>query len=220
MRVRSPSDRRQQNGAPIMFAKKLGLAAACLFIAKLGFSPALAITYTTYNVDLPPGGFDSVTGTITTDGQGVLSAADITSFNLQVRDQTLNNGQINGAETISFTSSNSNVSVAGSVVAAGNLLLAFPGSITFTNSNGDIETIKDSLSSGLSINFTAGAPCSSATCPESGSIGLGFVPISSSATSVSTTPLPPAVSLFATGLAAIGLLGWLRGRKGFATIAA
>jgi hypothetical protein len=37
---------------------------------------------------------------------------------------------------------------------------------------------------------------------------------------IGTTPLPAALPLFATGLGAMGLLGWRRKRKAFAAIAA
>ena len=46
------------------------------------------------------------------------------------------------------------------------------------------------------------------------------VPIDFTLTLVSQTPLPAALPLFATGLSAIGLLGWRRKRKSFAAVAA
>jgi hypothetical protein len=53
--------------------------------------------------------------------------------------------------------------------------------------------------------------------------GIGdntFGSISVSSTPVSSTPLPAALTLFATGLGALGLLGWRRKRKASAAIAA
>jgi hypothetical protein len=67
----------------------------------------------------------------------------------------------------------------------------------------------------LGINFLGGGPQSDGPCNDC----YGPRVIATINTDTTVTPLPAALPLFATGLGAIGLLGWRRKRKNAAAIA-
>ena len=182
-----------------MKMKFLGVIA---FMAGLSTLPAAA---TTYNISESAFSL-SVLGTITTDGDtGVLSAADITSWSLTVSGDgtpiTLNNAD--------FT-----LTLLGNDLSATATTLSFnfggPGTLSFYSpacypcANVTYITGFFELGASQSQDNVSFWPV-----PESGNLVIG------------TTPLPAALPLFASGLGAMGLLGWRRRRKNTApTLAA
>jgi hypothetical protein len=205
-----------------MKTKLLGVV-ACM--ALLGVSQAVAATIT-YNVDIVSGS-DSATGTITTDGTiGVLSTSNITDWNLLL---TIGSSTADGLSSSpsssfivdgnAFTASPTGLffnfgDTTGTLNKAPYTLAQFNfissteyGQLQFVNAeatdyNGQVSAVEI---------FTSINPIIQTSIPET---------ITSPVQIASTTPLPAALPLFATGLGAMGLLGWRRKRKNNAAIVA
>jgi hypothetical protein len=198
-----------------MKTKLLGLIA---YMALLGVPQAGATTYNLTGTS----GID-VTGTITTDGNiGTLSAADITSWNINETFDTIH-------VPTNINPSNSTVSLSGDALTATStqLLFNFADTATsklefvsnnFPNPGGFnvqfcdattpcINQVGASDFSFMEIVFASGGCCSSSTgVAETGNTQIGTA-------AVATTPLPAALPLFGAGLGLMGLLGWRRKRK-------
>jgi hypothetical protein len=92
----------------------------------------------------------------------------------------------------------------------------------------DHDGLAVSMSNGGEFNiFEVGNPMTSASCDTGGSgtvLQCALLPdvttFSASLATVSATPLPAALPLFASGLGAMGLFGWRRKRKNASAIAA
>jgi hypothetical protein len=183
-----------------MKTKLFGLIAC---IALVG--PAEAATY---NIDFVDGVY-TISGSITTDGTSPVAAADISAYSLDF---------INSGSTI-FQLTNSNASPSTPLITGSDL--------TTTSTN-------------ISFNFDDDSAPGSAYFESSGPYSIGFYnefsasPLTTGEIeigtpgnadillyptgdvvlgSVSTTPLPNALPLFATGLGLIGLIAWRRKRK-------
>jgi hypothetical protein len=174
--------------------------------AALGMSPAHA---TVYHVDDLLGS-SSVIGTITTNGATSIDAMDITSWDLTVKVGS-------HIQTI-LPGPGSTVTIIGGDLTATPTALDFPDkpglhSLDFNDFPArsffdifvdiDIPRIGDVGGSTWGTNDHAGARPNIA-----GDLLIG------------QTPLPPALSLFATGLGAMGLFGWRRRRRNAAGLAA
>ncbi len=168
---------------------------------------------TVYDVSETLGGL-VLTGTITTDGvTGILSTSDITSYNLSLVDLSNPPAPMNPTNT--------------SVDLRGNDLIATLTTLSFNFA----DTSGDYL---FDIFPTCGYPCGNAVWLSAGANGgsVGAFRLEEAfsqdsftsetvpkqteeviATAPSVTPLPAAFPLFATGLGALGLFGWLRKRR-------
>ncbi len=78
----------------------------------------------------------------------------------------------------------------------------FNGGASYAYLNLDFNLAEGVITSGGDYDPACGPP---STCPSGASLTGGTV--------VGTTPIPAALPLFATGLGALGLLGWRRKRK-------
>jgi hypothetical protein len=172
---------------------------------------------TTYNISDGTASL-GVTGTITTDGTiGVLSAANITDWNL-----LLNIGSSNADLTGPLSGNNSSI-----FASIGNDLSASATGLFFnfgdTSAFGVFSLrIPDGSASLASISLLnqfvePGSPeITLFVTPSFGVIGeQGLAQIGA----VGATPLPDTLPLFATGLGLIGMLGWWRRRRGVAPTA-
>jgi hypothetical protein len=191
-----------------MKMKIFGLVAC---IALFGVSSANAVTYT-YNVDITSGA-NGVTGFIQTDCNNcTLQNADITSYDLSL---------FIGSSSVEiiYPSGGNSANVAGSD------FVADPHSLVFNFSATDAASIFLGIPAS-NICFEGGFGCS-----ESNEVA-GFAIVVNSVLSVTpegvgpfligslvATPLPAALPLFASGLGALGLLGWRRKRKAAALAA-
>jgi hypothetical protein len=192
-----------------MKMKLLGLV-ACM--ALLGTSQAGATTYTVNDGTASLG----VTGTITTDGNiGVLSASDITDWNLLLN--------VSGSSfdlTGPLSGGNSAVYVFGTTdftATASKLFFNFGDNTSFQYLGFDDSAGPYLIEFGNATTSCNGIP--SSICLLIGSSG-GNISEQGVVQIASTTPLPAALPLFATGLGALGLLGWRRNRKAGALAAA
>jgi hypothetical protein len=197
-------------------------------IALFSLSPAKA---TTYVVDSgPPSPGATVTGFITTDGAvGVLSAGDITDWNLTITCPSSVGAACNGQYgSFSFLGPNSGNDSTMQLV--GSSLVATSSTLTFNYNNPNFSTLQFNTlitpvnrvvldwcgpqgnycpQNFASLVIYADAPLltppvfvSTITYGESGILTIG-----------QATPLPASLPLFATGLGGLGLLGWCRKRK-------
>jgi hypothetical protein len=210
---------------------KAKLFSVLLFLAVLGFSPAHAITYDVNVVGLQAqecfpncASFGSLTGTITTDGTlGIgLSPSIITGWNFSLSD---------GVNTIGLATANSFITYNFS-----DLLSATPIELDFNFSPNPPRSPQPNLeftssSNGARVVTIFAETDIGGSFPgiDPGGIGiaLGFTGFESvtylSGTQLigtAETPLPAALPLFASGLGALGLLGWRRKRKGATKAAA
>jgi hypothetical protein len=189
---------------------KLSFLFLCAF--GLDLSPANATTY--YVDDVSGSAF--VNGSITTDGTiGNLATGNITAWNLTLYD---------GANTALLIGSNSTVNFAGSPS-----LTATPSELDFDFSatsppQNVFYFVGNSLAApffSVQASVTVGSFTSqggvswNANVLSDGSAQLFF----SGVAPIAETPLPAALPLFATGLGALGLLGWRRKRKNAAIAA-
>jgi hypothetical protein len=197
------------------------LAVSLLLVGIVGTASAS----TAYNVNLQIGSTGTATGDIVTDGTvGNIGAANIIDWNL-----ILNDG-VSGAVNLLGPSSGNNSFVAlnGLAVSATASALLFDFS---SPSAADAYLYFES--NGLPVTFLCfgggGAGGYSGNCAsaqpgnveaiedQGGSIQSTLL---SGTQPIATTPLPAALPLFATGLGALGLLGWRRKRKAAALAAA
>jgi hypothetical protein len=179
-------------------------AAACALALSVGAAKASVV----YDVDLSAGIRGSVTGTITTDGTiGTLNSGNITGWDL-----TLNEG----SDTFVLQPGVGNdVTILGtqtSATATG-LFFNFSGTgivgLTFTSAASPSNVflcfgLAGTCLAGIGdgIVFGGGAFSGFQIHTESGLVEIA-----------QATPLPAALPLFASGLGALGLLGWRRKRK-------
>jgi hypothetical protein len=186
-----------------MKAKLCGLIA---LIALLNVTQAGATTFNLENLQIAPS--YSVTGSITTNGAtGTLSSQmDITSWNLIIN---TGNGPVdlNGPGSPA-TSAVNYTGLALSVVGTGlffnyDLSTASFFEIGTTALPNENVVLEDAGQGGPLLQFNDGVDSQSSSS-VSGNIQIG---------TASTTPLPTALPLFATGLGAMGLFGWRRKRK-------
>ncbi len=194
-----------------MKAKLCGLIA---LIALLNVTQAGATTFNLENLQIAPS--YSVTGSITTNGAtGTLSSqTDISSWNLIIN---TGNGPVdlNGPGSPA-TSAVNYTGLALSVVGTGlffNYGLSTDSFFeigTTTGPNENVVLEDASHPGGPLLQFNDGVD-SQSTSSESGNTQIGIA---------SATPLPATLSLFATGLGAMGLFGWRRKRKNASAIAA
>jgi hypothetical protein len=196
-----------------MNVKLLGLVACMAF---LGASQTRAATI--YNIDIVQG-TDTVTGTITTDGTiGGLSASNIQTWNLTIQNPTGTNNLI------------------GTGPGVDSILILAPSSVLVATATTLDFLFNDTTSGELDISNVSPSPFPAGaeqflmqTAGLVGSGGAVYVDVneigdqqfgpSNLIGSVGTTPLPAALPLFATGLSALGLLGWRRKRRNSAAIA-
>lgn len=171
------------------------LAVAALAVPISFATPSNAITYNV-NLSVGPG---SITGFIATNGDiGVLSTADITDWKLTIFD---------GVTSATIQP--------GTILVAGSSLTATPSGLFFDFSGGPGGFLGFPSAPFLCLEDASGA-CSAH--PSTISID---VPGGAAAfwvnyignVEIGATPLPAALPLFATGLGALGLLGWRRKRK-------
>jgi hypothetical protein len=188
-----------------LLAGKFAFVFALLVLAS---QPASAITY---NINVSEGG-NSVTGTITTNGHlGSLASTDITAWNLTI------NAGLGGHLTLG----NGNPTMIGSPLLAGTTTLDFArsgsaevifgdgfndwlliGAVLSGTPGGEMQFVE--TGGGGSANHIVSLPPED---PFAGHIG------SADFTPPADTPVPTALPLFATGLGALGLIGWRRKRK-------
>jgi hypothetical protein len=187
-------------------------------VALLGISPANALTYDLVN---DSSGTYQVTGFIETDGNfGVLTDGDIINWGLNVSVGTANT-VIDGPQ-----GTNSDFAILGNDLIATSSGLFFnfgdpnPGLLEFLGFNGFVcfqnqdaclgdQAYADSTLL-LDVFGANTDPDALGPIPETGTVEFA----------IAETPLPGALSLFAGGLGAIGLLGWRRKRKAAASLAA
>jgi hypothetical protein len=199
-----------------MKMKLLGLI-ACM--ALLGVSQAGAATFTyTVNSALESG---ELTGTIQTDCDScTLFTSDITGYNLNITDA--------GGQSFTLVSGSSNVFLAnnGALTATATGLF-FNFSATVSTQFGFQPAVfaeQDSVcfstnTTDQCVQHLGGVDINGPIPPNE----LDQFPLTGSqeiaSASVSATPLPAALPLFATGLGGLGLFGWRRKRKAAAIAA-
>jgi hypothetical protein len=186
---------------------KLSAALAVILCAlTLSAAKASSITYSiTYNVNIALVFGVTANGTITTDGMlGTLTASDITDWNL-----LLHGGLAN------FTLSNSNSSVAD--LGTTPPLTATSTGLFFDFSSTTLGFIGFATSGSTNgLSFCDVGACGSQFAGIAIIVNsLGITEKSSGDLEIASraTPIPAAFPLFATGLGAMGLLGWRRKRK-------
>ena len=202
----------------------LTIVVAAVLGPMLGLSQAKA---TTYSFDYSSIG---VSGSITTDGHtGTLSAGDITSWEVDSVhgdiDPTNSGFTLSGA-SLSATATGLYFDFSlsdGSVLNFSRTNLGIGSNnggngginLQYCDSNGAcINQVSASSFSMILSDWVAPGCCSSSGgIAESGKTLIA-------GTEAAVTPLPAALPLFATGLGAMGLLGWRRKRKGAAGNAA
>jgi hypothetical protein len=182
-----------------MKSKLLGLMVPILLFSLL---PANATTYT-YNVSFAISSTHTVTGTINTDCDScTLGATDIGAWSFTLPGIGTISGSVPTTVGIptDLTASPTGLTFIGDVCG---------GPVTFNGTAGG-------------LNFECGMIADYLGTGSSGDLDSLDLDDNSSfpiATMVSTTPLPAALPLFATGLGAMGLLGWRRKRKNTAAAA-
>lgn len=170
---------------------------------------------TTYDFDLTMGtallGTNTVTGTITTDGTiGPLSLSDLVTWNLTI--QTIGGPVPGGPETLIGPGQAGSNSIAATLFSSPSSftdLVATPTALSYFFGDASQPSLLEIVEGGLGGDgidlWNAGTIYQPA--------GLFELTIDDQGFGVSPTPLPAALPLFATGLGAMGLLGWRRKRK-------
>ena len=165
---------------------------------------------TIYTLNDPFGPNASLTGTITTDGAiGALTQADITAFDLTVT--------VNGASgTITNLNNIFSSFLVGSAVSASANGLSFDFSANgkFQIYNGSFEFFACGTGNLCTPNNDLQLVMFSPNFTD-----LDFPQDGQTVQFASATPLPAALPLFASGLGALGLLGWRKKRKAAALAA-
>ena len=168
----------------------------------LGMLPSQAATYT-YNLDPLSLAGGTLAGYITTDTNvGSIDYANVTAYYF-----TITGGPYAGTYGQSpayasqfhgspITASATNLSVSGDGVSGG------PGTLTF-----------DYAVSSCSIYCSIRIWSDEIDLLDYFNLPLGFASISGNFADIQQTPLPAALSLFTTGLGALGLLSWRRKKK-------
>ena len=211
-----------------MTRKLLSVACGAIVAGVLSFSQAGATTAITYNVNEGSTSTVGVTGVIQTDGTtGTLMPANITDWNLTLFlfGETFNlTGPLSGGG-----SSVLNLPLAPFALSATATSLNFNFASTAeqefgisTPSFADDVIFVDSDTAMSPAGFGSSAPFIEVAITQNGT--REAADISESATSgpigtvspTGTTPLPATLPLFATGLGALGLLGWRRKRRAHA----
>ena len=187
--------------------KTTTFAAGLALIGTITMSPAMATTYAVNDTD----GLYSVAGSITTDGKlGVLAAADIVDWTLDISSQ------------ITLTPANTDVTLTGDHLTATPTALyfdytdVFPSlyELIFAGSFNDVvinETLDGSVIYTTQGRFTLVVCYTGIICfPHLGDFrdGVGLI----AGTAAAATPLPTALPLFVSGLAPLGFLGWRKKR--------
>jgi hypothetical protein len=188
-----------------MNTKSLGYSVA-LALCTLAFASApIHASTITYEIDLSVG-TGTVVGSITTDGHiGTLADANILADDLVLTDGSYHD-EFSSLPHIQGTSL---------TASASGLFFDFSSNINayfgwsflgFEDASGALSAHPSTISFNLSP--CCGDPNSPMWVSESGN------------SQIAATPLPAALPLFATGLGALGLLGWRRKRKNAAALAA
>lgn len=163
----------------------------------------------TYNVNAPVGAAGSLTGFITTDGDaGVLTSADIVSWNLLLTVPPLTNSQVDAGTPATERD-----------ISEGSLLTATPTALSFDFSGSGyfaLEEYANVCCISLELDGTGYGnnmllfDCSTAACtdlyavsqPETGSVVIG----TSANETIAATPEPTTICLTLTGVGLLGLL--------------
>lgn len=188
------------------FGMKAKLCGLIVLGALLNVTQAGATTFNLENLQIAPS--YSVTGSITTDGNtGALLQTDISSWNL-----TINTGNspvtLNGPGNPATSAANL-TGLALTVVGTGLFFnyglstASFFEIGTTTGPNENVVLEDAAQGGGPLLQFNDGVDARS-TSSVSGNVQIG---------TASATPLPATLPLFATGVGAMGLLGWRRKRK-------
>jgi hypothetical protein len=201
------------------------LIAMSSILAALVTSQARATTTLVYNINVVEGSF-SVTGTITAPSIGSSGIGSLGSTGLVDWDLNITNG-VTTANLTGFLSGNNSVPIFSTDYFAtpsipSTLLFDFSGIFDVAagfEGPGATVIFEDAaaLNSRLGLDGTTGDiifdfGAGETSFPEMGEVQIGAVG------TTSTTPLPAALSLFATGLSGLGLLAWRRKRKNAAAL--
>jgi hypothetical protein len=184
---------------------KIKLCGLVALMALLNVAHARATTFNLENLQIAPS--YSVTGSITTDSNtGTLVQSDISSWNLIIN--TGNGPVILNGPGSPATSAANLTGLALTVVGTGlffnyGLSTASFFEIGTTALPNENVVLEDAGQGGPLLQFNDGVD-SQSTSSVSGNVQIG---------TASATPLPATLPLFATGVGAMGLLGWRRKRK-------
>ena len=226
----------------------LAVTCVVLAVSVCAMSSSSATAATVYTVDLPPTGDLTLTGTITTDGNlGALTLSNFLDWDLTVSSTSLSAsyeffGPAHGP------TSNSTLHLAQDNVVATytTLFLPYPGVfdleaggcnacgqavVTPSPPGFNVEYFRvcnsagacDEVEIGLSLSGVqladAGVQTSSDNNDQGGNNNDQGENNNDQGNNLSQVPLPATLPLFATGLGALGLLGWRRKKKAQAATA-